>query len=506
MTTSAQMIAWLQTPDAIRVCLVEVVARISTTETTLYLSNRPYTTSSGATPASTAYDPCVVGGVTFSETLSLDGAASISYGDIEVDNTAGTRDAWLGYVWANRQIKVYMGDARWTRADFYLVFDGVVGDLGSRAPGVLNLSLLDKLQRLNNPISETVLGGSTANKNELVPLTFGECHNVTPLLVDPATLKYQFHGGTATEFASTVGGGAAEDVIEVRDNGVPVTVTELLTSGRFTLAQAPAGEITASVQGAKPSGTYSNNVSTLIQYIVQNFGPSATRLSGGDLDSSNLSTFASTYTQPVGLYAAGRVNVLEACQQLAAAVGAQVVMSTQGLLRLIRLAIPGSATISVTAADMDQRSLMISERPPVKSACVLGYCKNWTVQDGLNAGLAGSVPPSSAALFASEWLPMPKTDSAVAAIYKTPAQPPQENSLILVTADAETESQRRLDLWKAPRSVYTARYRAHLLLTELGDAMTITHSRFGLSGGKTGIVVRVERDWLGGRVTLGVLA
>ena len=44
------------------------------------------------------------------------------------------------------------------------------------------------------------------------------------------------------------------------------------------------------------------------------------------------------------------------------------------------------------------------------------------------------------------------------------------------------------------------------MLVELGDTWTITHERLGLAAGKTGIVVSIERDWLKGRATVGVLA
>jgi hypothetical protein len=44
------------------------------------------------------------------------------------------------------------------------------------------------------------------------------------------------------------------------------------------------------------------------------------------------------------------------------------------------------------------------------------------------------------------------------------------------------------------------------MLVELGDTWTITHERMGLSAGKTGLVVKIERDWIAGRVTVGVLA
>ena len=53
--SDAQFTAWLASASSIRTVLVEAVARIAGSETTLYLSNRNYTTGSADTPASTAY-------------------------------------------------------------------------------------------------------------------------------------------------------------------------------------------------------------------------------------------------------------------------------------------------------------------------------------------------------------------------------------------------------------------------------------------------------------------
>jgi hypothetical protein len=491
--TDAAFLAWLQSADCIRCALVEVVARIGGSETTLYLSNRNYITASSDTPASTAYTACITGGVSFAETLSLDGTPSISYGDIELDNTGGVRDAWLGYVWANRQVRVYMGDPRWVRADFRLIFDGVAGDLLARDAEVLNLSLLDKLQRLNQPLSEATLGGATDNKDRLLPLAFGECHNVSPLLTVPSTLTFQYHNG------------AAERLIEVRDNGAPITTyTSNLAAGTFTLTAAPVGQITADVQGAKPGGTWSANIATLVQYIVQNYGPATTRYSAGDLDSASLSAFASANTQPAGLCLTDRANVLQVCQDLAASVGAQVVVTTLGKLRLIQLALPAGGTpTAVTAQDFDEHSLSVTERPPVQATAKLGWGRNWSVQ---TSGLATGLPASSAAALGQGVLSATSSDATATSVYKLGTQPEQVDTLLVVESDATTEATRRRDLWKTPRQVYTARYRAHLLLTELGDAITLTHARFGLSGGVTGLVTHIARDWLAGRVTIGVLA
>ena len=116
--TDAQFKAWLATTDKIITALVEVVARISGVETTLYLSNRNFTTGAAETPASIAYNACICGGLQFTEELGLDGSPLVSYGDIELSNPDGRLDGYLDYVWKNRACSIYIGDPRWPRADF----------------------------------------------------------------------------------------------------------------------------------------------------------------------------------------------------------------------------------------------------------------------------------------------------------------------------------------------------------------------------------------------------
>ena len=277
--SDAQFTAWLASATGIRTVLVEAVARIGGTETTLYLSNRNFTTASTDSPASTAYMACIAGGVSTSESLNLDGSPSMSWGDIEIGNADGSRDGWLDYIWANRSVNVYVGDPTWPRDDFRLVFSGVIDDIDSKARDTLTLRLRDKLERLNVPLTETTLGGATDNKDRLLPLVFGEVHNIEPLLVNPSTLVYQYSSG------------AAERLIEVRDNGAPIsTFTSSLAASQFTLTAAPVGQITCDVQGVKPSGTYRNDVGRLVQHIVQAYGPATTRFSSGDL----VATFGAT--------------------------------------------------------------------------------------------------------------------------------------------------------------------------------------------------------------------
>ena len=474
--------------------LVEVMASIAGVDTTLYLSTKGYVSGVTDTPANTVYMPAISGGVNVTEEISLDGNAAMAYGDIELYNVSGERDGWLDYIWSNRTVKVYKGYLGAARSTFTLLFDGVVDDIGSSSRDRINLKIRDKLQRLNGPVSDVKLGGTTANADVVLPLVFGEVCNITPLLTNPATLEYQVHDG------------AIESIIEVRDNGVPLpatTYTVNVADGKFTLNNAPAGVITCSVQGDKSFDyAYPNTISILIQRIATAYGKATTRFVAGDLDAANLSTFESAHTQAVGAYLSGRENVITVMQELAASVGAQVVITRAGKLALLQIAFPPSGTpTAITNVDMVQSSLHIARRIPVKSSVKLGYCKNWTVQANLQTG----IPEASKALLSTEYLTVTQSNATVAANYKLDAEPVQVNTLLLGTDEATAEAIRQRDIYVTPRTIYGFEGFSQCLDLVLGQAVTLTHSRFGLSAGKTGIVTKLSPDWINLRVQVEVM-
>lgn len=489
--TDAEFIAWLtNTPAADRNVLVEAVASVAGVETTRYLARRLYVTGPADTPANTAYDDgIIVGSVTVSERLSLDGSPALAFGDIEILNVGGTLDSWLDDVWAGRDIAVYVGDNRWPRADFRLVFQGVIEDIGSRNRDRLNLKVRDKLQRLNTAVTDTTLGGATANADRVLPVTLGEVHNIEPLLVDPALLKYKVHAG------------AIESIIEVRDNGVPVDVTPTVADGTFVLDQQNFGQVTASVQGDKPAA-YANTVAALVRRLATGYGSDPLD-DITEVDDAVFDAFDAAHTQPVGLHLPDRANVLAAAQQLAASLGAQVIMSALGKLRIVQIALPPSGTpTEVTGAAMVEDSLEVAECLPVRAAVKLAYCQNYSEQPGLQTGL----PSEHLDLFAQRWLTVSATDSAVATAYRLSEAAQPEETCLLVTADAQAEATRRLNLWKTPRRIYRYTGLPELMLEELGGGQTITHSRFGMGSGKTGQVVGLVKDWTAASVVVEVLA
>jgi hypothetical protein len=477
--------AWLQDTTAIRCILVEAVSNIAGVDTTHYSSTKAYIDETN----NRIYEPIVsANSIQLIERMSIDSSPSMSFGDVEIYNLAGSLDIWLTYIWVNKPINIYVGDVRWLRSDFVTIFSGTIEDIDSRSAQTLNIKVRDKLQRLNTPITETKLGGSTPNKNEIIPLCFGECFNVSPLLSNPATLEFQTHQS------------AIEENLEVRVNGVPVGLVNDIAHGKFTLPVQPFGKVTLSVQGDKP-GSWNTTVASIIQRIVQNYG-GANKFTSGDLDSAQLSAFDSANPQPVGIYISSRENTLSICNQLASSVGAQLVMSRLGKLQLLKLELPAPGTpFDIGIDDIFENTISISRKLPVKAAFKINYNKNWTVQQGLLTG----IPESHKKIYATEYASVTAEDATVKTNYSLDSEPIAIDTLLLTESDASDEANRLLDLYKTPRFVITFTGKPRLVELILGQAVTLTYPRFGLDSGKDGQVIGLSIDWSNLSVKVEVL-
>jgi hypothetical protein len=481
---------WLRDGTARRCVLMDVNVQVDGVETTRYLSNKAYVTASNETPANTAYNTSIVGGVQFTEKISLEGAVSLSYGDIELTNHGSGKDSWLDDIWTNRSVKIYIGDVSWPKSQFQLVFNGVVTGVDANGRDRINIKLSDKLQRLNTPVTENKLGGTSQNKDRLIPLCFGEVFNIEPLLVDPANHEYQVHDGQI------------ERIIEVRDNGVPVSFTEFPLTGKFRLNQSSVGQITCSVQGDKSGGWYYTKIADIVTRLVTGFGTASQRLTTADLDTALLDAFNAVQTAPVGLYLSDRANVLECVNRLAQSVGAAAIMSSTGRLSLVQLTVPRSDSgTAVTATNMKERSLVVSEMPDVVASVKIGFAQNYTVQTNIQTG----IPAAHVAMFAQDWLTATSADAATATKYQLFSDPVMIETQLLTEAAAQAEAQRRLNMYKVQRKVLRYSGMPELLIEQLGATQTITHSRFGLSSGKAGQIISKQSDWLSTAIELEIL-
>ena len=497
--------AWISNPKAVKCTLLEVQVYDGTQEKTLYLSSSNYGTGPGDTPANTQYLPVLQTSVQFTENLSIEGEASISYGDISINNYNGELDYLLNYVWTGRSIKIFMGDVTHTRDNFTVIFDGIVSDISSSSISSINIQLRDKLQKVNNSIYDVPLGAygtkgsANTNKDEVKPLVFGEVTNITPLLIDSVLSEYMVHDGPI------------ERIIEVRDNGVPVSFTPNNATGTFKLVNIPVGIVTCSVQGDSKSldssgnlvSAYKNTVAKLIQRILTAYGNSDSLVSVQELDLDNFNTFDAGHQQPVGVYVSSRENVINVCNNLARSVGAQLVATRSGKFKLLKIATPVAGTTTITSDSIIKDSLAISQKVPVQSSVKLGYCYNYTIQEGVLT----VIPEEHKAFYAKDWLVKTVSDEDAKILYKQTADPVQKDTYIVtdIGGFVTDEATRLLDLYKVQRYVYSLRCTPSFINIELGKMITLKHHRFGLSAGKYGQVISVGVDWNSGFVTLEVL-
>lgn len=513
---------WLEDEKSIFAVFAEIGVYdvVALAETTIYLSSTGYVTSDG----SLSFNPIITGKVGYTESISTDGGVSLSYGDLEVLNTNGDYDDWLDstkYVWVNRPITIYVGDPFYTttdiadlRTNFITIFNGLIADIDSRNVNTINFKFRDKLEKLNCSLTEDKLGtyGTWAyqqnNQDAIKPIVFGEVHNLEPLLIDPSMLEYM------------VNNGSTEDIIELRDNGVPIYTTGVLLSGatvtlstgKFILTHPLVGQITASVQGVKNSinlatgalvtGTYANNIANLIALITTQYGKSTTRLTASDLDLTNLSAFAGSNNEYVGILISDKENVISVCQQLADSVGAQLYFNREGKLQLLKLGEPTpDASVNIYTRDMVEGSFSIRSRTDVVAATKIAYCKNWTVQSGLVTG----IPEQHKDMFNTEWFTKTAVDSSIQSQYKLLADPTEKQTLLLTASQAQAEANRLNNYFKVPRTVYGFTGTSNLLSLKLGQEVVLYHHRFNLSGGKTGQVVSLSPSWLDKTVEVEVI-
>jgi hypothetical protein len=337
--TDSQFALWLEDEHAIRVTLIEtqcIQPDSGSTELAYFASSGFVTKYEDGSP--TFYAPLMRGGLDFAQTLDLDLSGTHSYGDIELDNTTGELDWMFERVWLYQKFKAYIGDATWPRRDFRQIFDGTVEDVDSSQRDTVNMRLRDKLYRLEVPLHETKIGGLTTNADRLVPVTMGECHNVTPFLSNATQLYYVYHVKPA------------EGPIEVRDNGIPISHIYIPGGpATFKLNKQPYGRITCSVQGDRTNvpvasgGGYCNTVSPVVYRLMTEYGTEIpNRFTLADIDLDNFTAFDIANKASIGLYQTERMTVLAACQTVAASVGARVTMNALGKAQLVRLQLPPS--------------------------------------------------------------------------------------------------------------------------------------------------------------------
>ncbi len=480
--TDEDFAAWLKSDEAIPNVLVETNALVHGARTAFNWSTLGYTTEGVSSP--TFYPPVISLSAPFREALMVSGPAMLSAGGIEVDNTNGVNESLAMHVWAD-EISCWIGDVRWSRLDYRPILIGHTAGL-VRKHHAFVLQLRDMMEGLNYPMSEKKFGGTGVTADLLIPLTFGECCNVSGEWADAPGLVRQWHDGPI------------EGIPRVRANMLPITEQLIVDDATGKAALTVNNEnaaITATVQGDKFGGVFRRTIASLTMRFVTGYGKDIGRYNSANINVANFAAFDSLNQQPVGLHVLERLNVIDACEMLTSSVGAVLAPSLEGKLELIQIAIPaaGPATI-ITASDMRVDSLRHVERINPVAAVQLGYCKVWTVQKGLSS----NVPAEHRLLFESEWpFKVTRVSSAIKTAYRLDGEPAaMKPTMFLNRADAIAEADRLEALWGPGRDIYEFDGLPELLLIKKGQRIVVYHEMDGMENGVEAQVLDIGRNWI----------
>lgn len=287
------------------------------------------------------------------------------------------------------------------------------------------------------------------------------------------------------------------------DDQAPVAgrYASYLAAGLIRLGSPPAGQITADATAGAASAD--RTAAQMWTDVLTQGGRSS-----GDWSALDVTYLDADTSAELGYWSGVEtVTCSEVASKVADSVGAWWGVGREGKYRIQRLEDPtGQTAIASFTADDMRKPL---ERVPTADAgrglptwrSVIRYSRNHTPQ----TDLAGGVTVVRRADLAQAW----KEESAETASVKTAyllAREQIDETLYVSAADASAEATRRLALRDARRDRFQfgVQLNGTTNRLDLGDIITVTHSRFGLSAGKNFVIIGLDLDTGGRLLTLDV--
>ena len=464
---------------------------------TLYVGTHGVATAPADTPANTFFEPNLQEGLAFKRSMlgsgRVGGRSLPDRGGLVLVNT-GEFDGWLAYNWSHRAVTVLMGRRGDAFGGFETVFTGVCGELRYGRNNI-TVPVFDNARLLDKPVQETLYAGTGGNeggddlKDKPKPLCFGQCLNVSPVPVDLTNKVYQVHDGQI------------EAVDAVYDNGKLLTVTTDytvdLTNGRFTLTSAANGLVTADVKGDKTGGVYVSSAATVMRRVATAYGGLA---DPGDLDTASFTALDVKTTAVIGLFTATTARgVPSVLDDVADSIGGFWTFGRSGKLEVGRLDAPsGTAALDIGENDVAEGGVTREAFAVPVWRFRLEHRRAWTVQnaDVLDPAATDAFKDFAATEYRTSSVEDTdvKEDGAGKDGHKGALNADPVPSLLVKTAAADTEAARRLALFKERREVFRVALKGVGFSLALGDEVTFTHSRFGLTAGKDLVVVGQEEN------------
>ena len=469
ITSAADYHAWINANNTQPVVLI--VAQHSAG--TVYFGNLPFISGNGDTPANTVFDDYLIDEITIIDRLDRG-----QNGDLLLVND-GSLDNWIDLKWVGYDLTVYYGDQSWSFDEirtYGQVLAGINAGISSPASDRLSFKFGDRREKLRQIVG-----------SESSPRIFGRVLNITPHLVDAATLRYKCNN-------------ILTSMDRIRDNGVLLTrytdYTLYPDAGEFILLSPPSGAITMDCRVS--ARTLPHIVAGLCQ------------MAGVPFDAANLTAwpelnphrtgvaatlFGVTTTEnrqaTIGIYLDREETIESALNDLCASLGGAYRITGAGVLQLFRIEAPAATvSLTLTADDIEERGMrMDTIEQPIKKL-TFGWNKRWTVQD--IDGLAGSVSVTGREFYSEEYTEIEVSQSLDG--YPEAREKVVDTLITGTTAAAAAEANRRLALRQVPRKQYRLTCYLTAYQAIIGETIRVIYPGFGFENGKNVRVIGIRRQ------------
>lgn len=476
-----------------------------------YLATHPFVSEPTDSDPNRIYSSVIKTITPFKQQMSevLMGRTTANLGTVEIVGSE-TTDAWLfERNWIGQRVSMHLGDSEWSRDDFRQVWGGVVGDFRVKDTTTVVLEVRDIQHLLNQAvIAEEVQSGTFVSQP--MPVAIGTFYNVPAILLDDATHTYGVHDGSVSA------------ITQVRDRGVSVGFTNT-GDGTFIVGGWPQGRITCDGTGALDGdGAAIKTGADFIRYLAVDRG----YLTIDDLDIDSFITFKVLCPQTLGYWssAAGQ-TVYDVIDQVCNTLGAFTAVNRNGKLYVKRFDFNGDPVMSIGEYDILQDGLRLERVIPptrdIRIAAKRNYSPNTYTVGGSGSGVTEvnvNTYPHTHVLFArcrnEAHAAIPKanhrrgrTGGNGGTVSIGDVQPDDSAipSLFVNQADAQAEANRRMRLWGFQRYMFTVTCAIRPMTLNLGDVVTLTHRRYGLSGGRNAIVTGIEERFGSKQVAVGLM-
>lgn len=494
------------TPQVVTIVIESQLSGIETQ----YLSTEGYITSSTDTPQSRVFLPRLKDSIEYSIEVGChlwgNSDSKISFGVIDIENTDGALDSWMNEEWRDRTITIRRGLSNENFSAHEIIAIVVIDKISAPDLYTLRFTLRSKEALLEIPLQKSMYPALTfAPSLEATPkpICIGQCFNIPGLLVDSATLDYDVHDD---EFLA---------IDDVKDQGVSlnpseewdISIDSSIHGFRFNEGNNPAGKITADVRGAHVGGNLINRLPEVINYLVER---SDGVVPTSDIDTYSVNTIDALAPYNICYYGRDATTISSVLSQVMDSYCGWWYFDRFGMLKVGRLEQPSASTV-LEVNDINiigDISIRFDDANGLSNS--IAAVKNWS--PNTDSDIAGSLLVDATGLQTAERLKRPYQviSTSVPTIHPSYSFAIGAEPIKTLIAD-ESSAQSEIDriagdfLFSNEKYFYTVQVAIEGSLAyelEPGDSVLLKTDRFGLSAGKSLLLLAVKTRLLSSVVEL----